>query len=107
AVLGGVAVGGLLIGDDGHEALLRVLLFDEIFTGFTLHATAEEDGEVGGQAIDLEGVLGSEQLGAQTEGGTDETPRGRRLDEKLLAAAGAERYRGAREVLGRRARVID
>src|SRR6266516_4257738 len=64
-VLGLVAVHRRLARDDGHEPHLRVLLFDQGFTGLTFHLATEEQPERALKRVPRHRVLGAEQLGPE------------------------------------------
>src|SRR5690606_5248712 len=75
AILALVAVLGRLVADEGHQALLRILLLDEVLALLTLHLAAEEEARAAVQRVVVHRILGAEELGAQPEAGADESPR--------------------------------
>ncbi|OQB50446.1 MAG: hypothetical protein BWX98_02625 [Candidatus Aminicenantes bacterium ADurb.Bin147] len=101
-----VAVLGRLVGHDRHEADLRVLLFDEVLAGLAPDLPAEEDLQGAVERVDLEGVLGAEQLHAEPEARSDVAPARRRLDDEDLAVLVPELDQGPGEILGRAVEVI-
>src|SRR4030042_620798 len=84
-VLGDIAVFSGLVGDDGHQPDLVVLLLDPVLAGLALDRAAEKDLEAGVERVDLQGVLGAEELHAQAQAGPDVAPARRRLDDEDLA----------------------
>jgi hypothetical protein len=61
-VLGGVPVRRRFVRDHGHQALLGVLLLDQILALFAADRATEEHREVRRQAVDLHRVLRAQQL---------------------------------------------
>src|SRR4029450_10391056 len=74
-VLGLVAVLEHLAAQERHQALLGVLLLDQVLAGRARDAPAEEHARAAVQAVHRDGVLGAEQLHAEPEPGADEAPR--------------------------------
>ncbi len=77
-----VAVRRRLVGDDGHEAHLRVLLLDQILARIPDDLAAEEELEAGVERVPRHRVLGAEHLGREPQTGADEAPGRRRLADR-------------------------
>ena len=101
AILGLVAVGRRLVGDDRHQPHLGVLLLDEIFALLAAHLAREEQLESAVERVPRHRVLGPEQLGRQPQSGADEAPRRRRFADDRLSVVRLELDRRAGEILRR------
>ena len=106
AVLGLVAVFRGLVADDGHEALLGVLLLDEVLAGGARDPAAEEKLRAGGEGVVREGVFRPEQFRRKPQAGADKGPRRRDLADQRAALLIGILDGGAREVLGGTLRVV-
>src|SRR5262249_36797720 len=74
SILGLVTVLVCFAGDDGHQSLLGVLLFDQVFAGRALDAAAQEGLQAGVERVDRERGFGAVHLRGQSRARADEAP---------------------------------
>ncbi len=106
-VLGDIAVEGGLVLDDGHEALLGVLLLDQVLAGLAGDLAGQEDPQSRTERADLQRVLRSEQLDLDPQSRADISPGGAGFDQHRGALLVAQCQRPAGEVFGRPGGVVD
>src|SRR5690606_13304257 len=102
-----VAVFRRLVADDRHQPLLGILFFHEVLADIALDAPAQEQASAGFERVVGEGILGPEQLAAESESGADETPRSGDFADERSAGFIDILDRRAREVLRWTFRIVD
>src|SRR5690606_17683665 len=102
-----VTVLSCLIRDERHQALLGVLLFDDVLALATAYLTAEKEGASRVERVVEERIFRTEQLRRKTQAWTNEAPRRCGFGDEGVAFVVNVFHGGAGKVFRRPLEVID